>query len=84
MMVFEESGKLRVTTEKPLGADQGLNTGHIDETWLALSALMSTCKFSRLISIDVLNELVFSDYTIFPLMVIFLSLITYVLILLEV
>ena len=32
MMVFEESGKLRVTTEKPLGADQGLNTGHIDET----------------------------------------------------
>ena len=84
MMVFEESGKLRVTTEKPFGADQGLNTGHIDETWLALSAFMSTCKFSRLISIDVLNELVFSDYTIFPLMVILLSLITYVLILLEV
>ena len=83
MMVFKESGKLRVTTEKPLGADQGLNTGHIDETWLALPALMSTCKFSRLISIDVLIELVFSDYTIFPLMVI-LSLITYVLILLEV
>ena len=42
MMVFEESGKLRVTREKSLGADQqassisvaapGLNRGHIDET----------------------------------------------------
>ena len=42
MMVFEERGKVRVTREKPLGADQqaspvsvaapGLNTGHIDET----------------------------------------------------
>ena len=94
MMVFEESGKLRVTREKSLGADQqassvsvaapGLNTGHIDETWLALSALMSTYKFSRLISIGVLKELVFSVNTIFPLMVILFSLIAYVLILLEV
>ena len=42
VMVFEESGKLGVTREKPLGADQqassvsfaapGLNTGHTDET----------------------------------------------------
>ena len=42
MMVFVESGKLRVTREKSLGADQqassvsvaapGLNTGDIDET----------------------------------------------------